>query len=48
MGGNPANIYLFKVNNRNIKKTGEICQKLTVVNFFTKFQTIALSKIVNF
>ena len=25
----PANIYLFKVNNRNIKITSEICSKLT-------------------
>ena len=24
----PANIYLFKVNNRNTKKVNEICPKL--------------------
>ena len=27
----PANIYLFKVNNRNIKKRFEICSKLATV-----------------
>ena len=26
----PTNIYLFKVNNRNIRKRCEICSKLTV------------------
>ena len=26
----PANIYLFKVNNRNSRKTYEICSKLTI------------------
>ena len=26
----PANIYLFKVNNRNTRKTCEICSKLTL------------------
>ena len=26
----PANIYLFKVNNRNIRKRCEICSKLTI------------------
>ena len=26
----PANIYLFKVNNRNNRKMFEICSKLTV------------------
>ena len=26
----PANIYLFKVNNRNIRKSCEICSKLTL------------------
>ena len=26
----PANIYLFKVNNRNISKRCEICSKLTI------------------
>ena len=26
----PANIYLFKVNNRNIRKMCEICPKLTI------------------
>ena len=27
---NPANIYLFQVNNRNIRKRCEICLKLTI------------------
>ena len=27
---NPANIYLFKVNNRNIRKRPVICSKLTI------------------
>ena len=27
---NPVNIYLFKVNNRNIAKRYEICAKLTI------------------
>ena len=26
----PANIYLFKVNNRNTRKSCEICLKLTI------------------
>ena len=26
----PANIYLFKVNNKNIRKRCEICSKLTI------------------
>ena len=26
----PANIYLFKVNDRNTRKIGEICSKLTL------------------
>ena len=26
----PANIYLFKVNNRNTRKKCEICSKLTI------------------
>ena len=26
----PANIYLFKVNNKNIRKRYEICSKLTI------------------
>ena len=26
----PVDIYLFKINNRNIKKSCEICSKLTV------------------
>ena len=26
----PANIYLFKVNNRNTRKRREICSKLTI------------------
>ena len=27
---NPANIYLFKINNRNTRKRSEICSKLTI------------------
>ena len=27
---NPANIYLFKVSNRNTRKKCEICSKLTI------------------
>ena len=27
---NPANIYLFKVNNKNIRESFETCSKLTV------------------
>ena len=27
---NPANIYLFKVDNRNTRKSFEICPKLTI------------------
>ena len=27
LGKYPANIYLFKVNNRNIRKRSEICSK---------------------
>ena len=29
-GNYPANIYLFKVNNRDIRKRCEICSKLTI------------------
>ena len=29
-GSNPANIYSFKVNNRNTKMKYEICSKLTI------------------
>ena len=29
-GPDPANIYLFKVNNRNTRKRCEICLKLTI------------------
>ena len=27
---NPANVYLFKVNNKNTRKMCEICSKLTI------------------
>ena len=30
MNESPANIYLFKVNNRNTKKRCELCSKLTM------------------
>ena len=30
LGLNPANIQLFKVNNRNTRKRCEICSKLTI------------------
>ena len=38
---NPANIYLFKVNNKNTRKRCEICSKLTIKTsklwYFGKF-----------
>ena len=37
----PANIYLFKVNNRNTRKICEICSKLTIV--FTDFEKLNVS-----
>ena len=30
LSNNPANIYLFKVNNRNARRRCEICSKLTI------------------
>ena len=30
VSNSPANIYLFKVNNRNTRKSCEICSKLTI------------------
>ena len=36
----PANIYLFKVNNRNTRKRCEICSKLTIT--FTPFSGVSI------
>ena len=30
IGGEPANIYLFKFDNRNTRKRSEICSMLTI------------------
>ena len=46
----PANIYLFKVNNRNTRKRCEICSKLTIktplvfllLTYFTLFSTVSI------
>ena len=41
----PANIYLFKVKNRNTRKKCEICSKLTVTSygcFYCQFWTYSL------
>ena len=56
-GRNPANIYLFNVNNRNTRKRCEICSKLTIqtperrqtlfllLTYFTYFSS---ASIINF
>ena len=43
---NPAGIYLFKVNNRNSRKSCEICSKLTIkrrrsVVFIIKYEHVS-------
>ena len=41
----PANIYLFKVNNRNTRERCEICLKLTIKTperRFTPFSTVSI------
>ena len=42
----PVNIYLFKVNNRNSRKSCEICSKLTIKApeqpYFTPFSTVSI------
>ena len=44
----PANRYLFKVNNRNIKKSWEICPKLTIKTTERHQQRPLCFLIVNF
>ena len=45
---NPANIYLFRVDNRNIRKS-EICSKLTVKATRTTSEiSLTISEQVNF
>ena len=44
---NPANIYLFKVSNRNSRKRYEICSKLTIKtpelqHIFTPFSSVSI------
>ena len=47
-----GNIYLFKVDNRNIRKGYEICSKLTIKNFehisdvfIVDFEQVAITKL---
>ena len=40
---NPANIYLFKANNRNARKRCEICSKLTIKTHFTPFSSVFIA-----
>ena len=39
---NLANIYLFKVNNRNTRKRCEICSKLTIKTYFPSFSSVSI------
>ena len=39
----PANIYLFKLNNRNTRKKWKICSKLTVTNVFLVLLSLTLN-----
>ena len=39
----PANIYLFKVSNKNTRKTCEICSKLTIKTPYTAVFIITLN-----
>ena len=39
---NPANIYLFKVNNRNTRKRCEICSKLTIKTPVRRFSSASI------
>ena len=45
-GGISANIYLFKVNNRNTGKRCEICSKLTIktplLSYFPPFSSVSI------
>ena len=52
-GSTPANIYLFKVKNRNTRKRSEICSKLTIKSterrqrrrfycYFTPFSSVSI------
>ena len=36
----PTNIYLFQVNNRDIRKRGETCLKLTIKSLIVNFEHI--------
>ena len=45
---NPANIYLFKVYDRNTRKKCEICLKLSIKNTWTTSMTLFWCFIVNF
>ena len=38
----PANIYLFKVNNRNTRKRSEINSKLTIKTYSTPFSSVSI------
>ena len=40
----PANIYLFKVNNRNTRKRFEMCSKSTISHLLLVFLLITLNK----
>ena len=37
---NPANIYLFKINNRNTRKRCQICSNLTIITLVLSFITL--------
>ena len=39
----PTNIYMVKVNNRNTRKTGEICSKLTIISSYGRHWTYAIN-----
>ena len=45
---NPANIYLFKVKIRSIKKMSEICSKLTIKTTERRHSTLSVVFIINF
>ena len=47
MENSPGGIYLFKVNNRNIRKRCEICSKLTIEapeqhQYFTPYSSVSI------
>ena len=45
---NPANIYLFKVKIRSIRKMSEICSKLTIKTTERRHSTLSVVFIINF